>query len=158
MKSILFADDTVLVQSDNNLGKLQNSVNHEMTKVMDWLTANKLSLNISKTKYMLITNKHVRNESFVLNVNRNRMTYKYLGVIVDEKLTWKEHCKQLCSTISKYYGVMYEVKHYVIMYIVSQPNKLTSTVWDYCLGKSSFMSFAANIGCFKPCHKMFTRR
>ena len=58
MKSIHFADDTVLVQSDNNLGKLQNLVNHEMTKVMDWLTANKLSLNISKTKYMLITNKN----------------------------------------------------------------------------------------------------
>ena len=29
------------------------------------------------------------------------------------KLTWKEHCKQLCSTISKYVGVMYKVKHYV---------------------------------------------
>ena len=43
MKSILFADDTVLVQSDNNLGNLQSSVNHEMTKEMDWLTANKLS-------------------------------------------------------------------------------------------------------------------
>ena len=56
MKSILFADDRVLVQTDNNLGKLQNSFNQEMTKVMDWLTANKLSLNISKTKYMLITN------------------------------------------------------------------------------------------------------
>ena len=95
MKSILFADDTVLVQSDNNLGKLQNSVNHEMKKVMDWLTANKLLTNISKTKYMLITNKHVSTESFVINVNRNRiersLTYKYLGVIVDEKLTWKEH-------------------------------------------------------------------
>jgi len=49
MKSILFADDTDLVQSDSNLGKLQNSVNHEMTKVMDGLTANKLSLNFSKT-------------------------------------------------------------------------------------------------------------
>ena len=48
MKSTLFADDTVLVQSDNNLGKLQNSVNHEITKVMDWLTANKFSLNIPK--------------------------------------------------------------------------------------------------------------
>jgi len=117
MKSILFADDTVLVQSDNNLGKLQNSVNHKMTKVMDWLTKNKLSLNISKTKHMLITNKHVSTESFVINVNRNRIertvTYKYLGVIVDEKLTWKEHCKQLCSTISKYVGVMYKVKCYV---------------------------------------------
>ena len=117
MKSILFADDTVLVQSDNNLGKLQNSVNHEMTKVMDWLTTNKLSLNISKTKYMLITNKHVSTEYFVINVNSNRiertLTYKYLGVNVDEKLTWKEHCKQLCCAIFKYVGVMYTVKHYV---------------------------------------------
>ena len=118
MKSLLFAD-TVLVQSDSNLGKLQNSVNHEMTKVMDWLTANKLSLNISKTKCMLITNKHVSTESFVINVNRNRIertvtsTHKYLGVIVDEKLTWKEHCKQMCSTISKYVGIMHKVKHYV---------------------------------------------
>ena len=88
MKSILLANDTVLLQSDNNLGKLQNSVNHELTKVMDWLTANKLSLNISKTKYMLITNKHVSTESFVINVDRNRIertvTYKYLGVIVEE--------------------------------------------------------------------------
>ena len=117
MKSILFAVDTVLVKSDNNLGKLQHSVNHEMTKVTDWLTANKLSLNTSKTKYMLITNKHVSTESFVINVNSNRiertLTYKYLGVIADEKLTWKEHCKQLCCTISKYVGVMYKVKHYV---------------------------------------------
>ena len=117
MKSIVFADNTVLLQSDNNLGNLKNSVNHEMTKVMDWLTANKLSLNISKTKYMLITNKHVSTESFVINVNSNRiewtLTYKYLGVSVDEKLTWKEHCKQLCCTISKYVGVMYKVKYYV---------------------------------------------
>ena len=73
MKSTLFADDTVLVQSDNNLGKLQNSVNHEITKVMDWLTANKFSLNISKAKYMLITNKHVCTESFIINVNSNRI-------------------------------------------------------------------------------------
>jgi len=167
MKSILFSDDTVLVQSDNNLGKLQNSVNHEMTKVMDWLTANKLSLNISKTKYMLITSKHVSTDSFVINVNSNlterTLTYKYLGVIVDEKLTWKEHCKQLCCTISKYVGVMYKVKHYVNnqtlpMLYHSLINSFTSTVWDYCLGKSSFMSFAANIGCFKLRHEMLKHR
>jgi len=65
----------------------------------------------------LITNKHVCTESFVINVNSNRiertLSHKYLGVIVDEKLTWKEHGKQLCFTISKYVGVMYKVKHYV---------------------------------------------
>jgi len=52
---------------------------------MDWLTTNKLSLIISKTKYMLITNKHVSTGSFVVNVNSNRiertLTKKYLGVI-----------------------------------------------------------------------------
>jgi len=88
-----------------------------MTKVMDWLTANKLLLNISKIKYILITNKHVSTESFVINVNSNRIegtvTCKYLEVIVDEKLTWQEHCKQLCCTISKYVGAMCKVNHYV---------------------------------------------
>jgi len=65
----------------------------------------------------LITNKHVSTESFVINVNRNRIErtviYKYLGVTGDEKLTWKKHYKHLCSTISKYVGVMYKVKHYM---------------------------------------------
>jgi len=74
MKTTLFIEDTVSVQSDNNQGKLQNSVNREMTKVMDWLTTNKLSLNMSKTKYILIfPNKHVGTESFTINANSNRM-------------------------------------------------------------------------------------
>jgi len=66
---------------------------------------------------MLITNKHESTEFFVVNVHSNRiertLTYKYLSVIVDEKLTWKEHCKQLCCTISQYVDVMYKVKNYV---------------------------------------------
>jgi len=40
MKATLFADDTVIFQSDNHLGKLENSVNCEMTKLVDYLTAN----------------------------------------------------------------------------------------------------------------------
>jgi len=106
-----------LVQS-GSLGKLQNSFYcGEMAKAVDWVTANKLSLNISTTKYLIITNKHVSTESFAINVNGNRiertLTYKHFGVIVDEKLTWKEQCKQLCCTIFKYVGVTYKVKHYV---------------------------------------------
>jgi len=64
---------------------------------MDRQPANKLSLNISETNYMLITNKHISTESFVILANSNgierTLTYKYPGVIVDEKRTWKEHCK-----------------------------------------------------------------
>jgi len=49
---------------------------------------------------MLITNKHVSTESFAINTNGYRiertLIYKYIGVIMDEKLTWKERCQQLC--------------------------------------------------------------
>ena len=66
---------------------------------------------------MLITNKHASTESFAINVDSNRIErtsiYKYLGVIVDQQLTWKEHCKWLCCTSSKYVSVIYKVKHYV---------------------------------------------
>jgi len=59
---------------------------------------------------MSITNIHVNTESFAITANGNRiertLICKYLVVIVDEKLTWKEHCKQLCCTISTYVGVM----------------------------------------------------
>jgi len=49
---------------------------------------------------MLITNKHVNRISFAINANGNRLGrtlfYKYLGLIANSKLTWKNHCKQLC--------------------------------------------------------------
>jgi len=62
---------------------------------------------------MLITSKPVITETFLINANSNRierpLTYKCLGASVDEKLTWKEHRKQLRCTISKYVGVVYKV-------------------------------------------------
>ena len=64
-KSILFADDRVLLQIDNNLETLQNSVTSEMAN--NW-TEIKLPINISQTKYMLIVNKHVNTDYFETNV------------------------------------------------------------------------------------------
>jgi len=62
MKTIHFADDTDLVPSDNHFEKFKNSVNREMAKVADWLTAQTFSLNISETKCRLITNKNVNTD------------------------------------------------------------------------------------------------
>jgi len=60
-----------------------------MANVLDWLKSNKLLLNISKTNYILITNKHVRTEFFIINANSNpiekTLIYKCLGVTVHEK-------------------------------------------------------------------------
>ena len=63
----LFADDTVLTMANSCMRTLQHDVNKELTKIDEWMRLNKLSLNYSKTKYMLITNK--TNSEDLINCN-----------------------------------------------------------------------------------------
>ena len=51
--SVLFADDTTLLYSSNNLQELSATVNNELSNIMQWLNANRLSLNIEKTNFMI---------------------------------------------------------------------------------------------------------
>ena len=53
LKFILFADDTNLFYSSKSVSDLQRVLNHEMTALSEWFKANRLSLNIDKTSYML---------------------------------------------------------------------------------------------------------
>ena len=53
----LFADDIVLVMSHKSTEKLQNQVIYEMNLVGKWMNANKLTINYSKSNFMLFTNK-----------------------------------------------------------------------------------------------------
>ena len=50
----LFADDTIAVYADKNLKSLESTVNQELCKLFDWLTANKLTLNIKKTNFVIL--------------------------------------------------------------------------------------------------------
>ena len=53
----LYADDTFLCAQNKDFNLLENEVNLELRKVFDWMSSNKLTLNISKSKYMIVTNK-----------------------------------------------------------------------------------------------------
>ena len=80
-KSILFADDTTIYLSSNNISYLYTTMNGELLKLTDWFRANKLSLNISKTNYILFT---YQNRQVVTNIdlqlfrhiNRKNKIYK----------------------------------------------------------------------------------
>ena len=54
LKFFLFADDTNAVYADKNLKSLESTVNQELCKLFDWLTANKLTLNIKKTYFVIL--------------------------------------------------------------------------------------------------------
>ena len=62
----MFADDTNLCISDSNIEKLFETMNEKLRKVATWFKANKLSLNISKTKYSLFHSTGKRKD--ILNI------------------------------------------------------------------------------------------
>ena len=73
----MFADDSCLIFSADNLDELQITINRELGKVDEWMASNKLTLNYSKTKFMLV---HRKNEQPLLNLYIKNHKIEHLGV------------------------------------------------------------------------------
>lgn len=109
LKFILFADDTNILCSGHDLEKLLNDVNEEMYKLKNWFNINKLSLNVKKTKLMLFGNrkKDMPIQITIQNTVIERVEQiVFLGVVIDEKMSWKPHICYLRSKVAKCVGVM----------------------------------------------------
>ena len=116
LKCVLFADDTSLYASGTDLGQLLQVVERELQILKDWFDVNKLSLNLTKTKYLIFTNKKI-NSPVKLSINMIEIErvyeYKFLGLTIDNKLNWKPHIDNLKNKISKSIAILYKMKHIV---------------------------------------------
>ena len=96
---------------------LETEVNDEIEKVHTWLASNKLTLNISKSKFMIISNKKAIPRNFTVAINGENLekctSYKYLGIIFDEKLNWKEHISYVCGKVASACGALAKLRHCV---------------------------------------------
>ena len=117
--STLFADDTLLSMADKNLYTLEKRVNSELKLIDDWLQNNKLSLNYSKTCYLLFS-KHPHtsvNSKFSVYMNHSKIkksnSFKYLGLMIDDKLHWSAHAQYLSLQLAKCCCMLYQVRGYV---------------------------------------------
>ena len=112
---ILFADDTNILLSHKNLTELINVINCELSKVSSWFKCNKLSLNISKTNVMHFHTSRT-NENLPHNINIDSLPLeqkdhvKFLGITIDDHLTWNQHICNISSSIAKGIGILYKVK------------------------------------------------
>ncbi len=113
-----FADDTSLLISDANINTLFVRANAEMHNLYDWFCANHLSLNPKKTKFMVFkagtrnidyTNLHITIDGVHLEQigsQFNEKTTKFLGIYVDDSLTWKNHLIYVNNKIARaLYGI-----------------------------------------------------
>ena len=160
LKFILFADDTNVFYSGVDIQTLCECISPELNKLHVWLSVNKLSLNVDKTNYILFGNrKYIDNVCISMNnsiITRVRAT-KFLGVIIDEKLTWKDHVSLLRSKLAKTVGILYRVRHllnrYALFILYCSPFLAYLTYCAEIWGNT----YKSNIQCIFPLQKEIVR-
>ena len=107
---LMYADDaTLYCNIHQNVSEVV--INNELLKVIEWLAANKLSLNVGKTKFMVF---HMHNKvvSYLdLHLNGNKIErvkqFNFLGLILHASLSWDKHSNHISLKVSKAIGILY---------------------------------------------------
>jgi hypothetical protein len=115
LKFILFADDTTIIYSQNNFDDLIRNVNAEMIQLCDWFSANKLSLNLDKTNYIIFNQPKIYKKTFSITMCGTTIervnVCKFLGIYVDEKLNWKKQIEHTRNKLARTLGIMYRTSY-----------------------------------------------
>ena len=142
----LFADDTNLTCTAKLISEAQRKINDDLLVLGIWLLASKLSANLVKTEYMILaTSPKLKALDFSplikLNDNSIKRVSKtdYLGLIIDENLSWKEYIDSLKLKISSALMAMKQVsflprKSLTTLYhrLVESRLRYCNTVWGKC--------------------------
>ena len=104
----LFADDTSLFVFNKDLNKLYDKANIAVDRINLWFQANKLNLNLPKCNYTAFGKKTRTEQTQHLNVKINGIPIKqievvqYLGILIDENLTWDAHINHVINKLLKF--------------------------------------------------------
>ena len=115
---ILFAEDTNLFISHNDPVYLNDPLNSELNNLPTWFAANRLSLNLSKTNFMVFKPRQ-KKQLFKFHVSINEQPIPrafetvFLGVFVDDNLSWKSHISLLVSKLSKPIGIIHKSRFFL---------------------------------------------
>lgn len=145
-----YADDTAVVFSGDTWEEVRLSAERGLTKIAGWLQTNLLTLNTTKTNYVCYTNYSRTqpdiNFSIRIHTCHNTQTIcscpaiekveatRYLGVMVDQRLTWHLHAESIMSRIRKLIWVFKNLRHVVTRTVLNQVYiSLAQSVLTYCI-------------------------
>ena len=103
---LLYADDTVVYFADSNANVASKTIEEALTKINNWCALNKLTINIKKTKHMLVSPRNVIYQVPTCNIKmgcsilENVISYNYLGVVIDNLLIFDDFLSQKCNKIN----------------------------------------------------------
>ena len=113
---ILFADDTTVYSSSKDSTEILGKIEEDMKSLSDWFFANKLSLNVSKTNFIIFE----PNKNSTVNINQitlsdkhiNRVgSTKFLGIFIDDELEWNTHIDNVAKKVASGAYAINSVKH-----------------------------------------------
>ena len=134
---LMYADDTTLYCNLNGVNS-EVKINNELSKISEWLSSNKLSLNIKKTKFMVFHTPQRRVNYPVLklnNVNIERVSqFNFLGVVINSTLKWDKHIAHISLKISRATGVIFRLRRiYPREILLTLYNTLILPHLSYCI-------------------------
>lgn len=115
---ILFADDCNIFIQGQDLNLMTNVINNELQKLKLWIDTNMLSLNIDKTQYMIFSHKKLQSPLIHdVCISNKKIKFvnsiKFLGIMIDSKISWELHSIHIRKKISKGMGIISKAKKYL---------------------------------------------
>ena len=115
----LYADDTTLTSCANysSIDRLEQNLNSSVAEIAEWSVFNKLPINESKTKAILITGKRLPskiNYEMALTINGTKLevvpSVKLLGLEIDSELSFNSHVEKLSTKLSQRIGILKKIR------------------------------------------------
>lgn len=118
---IMYADDTTLISNIEKFGQktnphqVQNQINMEISNITKWLNDNELLLNTDKSKFMVFFKPPKKVPKLEIKINGSLIEqvteFNFLGITLDQNITWKQHSNKIAIKISRVTGVMRKLQH-----------------------------------------------
>lgn len=136
LKSILFADDSTLYLTGDNITEMINTANNDLQTLYTWCLSNRLTINSDKTFYMIFTNKSYDNlPPLIYHEDQIKKTNNHtlLGITYDNNMTFKTHISNLVLKLSRIVSLIYRVKDLMPTYLrKTLYNVLVLPHYQYC--------------------------
>ena len=132
--TLIYADDSTFLMSDCNDKDLEAKVTTELSTLNEWFAANKFSLNLKKSNFMVFSPSLNKSPRLNLNIptidtpvnieqipkTDGDQSFKLLGIQVDERLNLKNHISNICKSLNRSLFFLSRVKHFLPLYCRKQ--------------------------------------
>ena len=119
----LFADDTAIFLYHKDIDVLIQDGNETMNEIMTWFETNKLSLSLGKSNFILFHGKQKNSQRQITNITIGQeaipRTYsaKYIGLTLDENLSWDAHIDNVCNNLVRYFSIFYNIRDIITIHV-----------------------------------------